>query len=834
MQDKQEQFGILLLHPSFASSRGANDLHQQESIVGFAVAVVKLEQLFQSLVAKDLPEGIVAKVSDPLAPDEASRVLYRYPAHGLGTTDYIVPWERKLQFGDRSLTLTVHASDRYSTLNRPWLAWAIGAAAMLFVSVFQILMLVITGRTSQIQRQVDEQTIELSERNQALLTSESKLNRVIDAMPEVVLVIDAQGIIQNVNERVQAVLGYESSELTGKSIDMLVPAATRGHHSALRERYTAHPEIRPMGLGRELFALHKDGRNIPVEIALAPMSTAAPLLIIVTVIDISQRLIKEQALRDSEQRFRLMSESIHDYSIVFLDEAGTVSTWNKGLQRIKGYRGDEVIGKSILMFYTPEDLEKGLPDYLLAQAREHGSVENQGWRVRKDGTRFFADVIVTAIRNDEGDLIGYAKITRDVSERKRLEDNLKQYQENLESLVQSRTADLEVAKEAAEAASRAKTTFLSMASHELRTPMNGIMGTIALARRRAQDEKLLDYLDKADRSAKHLLTIINDVLDISRIEADKLTLARMPFSVGEVVAHIQDNLSDLASSKGVPLIVEGIEATGGQHYLGDPTRITQVLMNLVGNALKFTHQGEVRVMVELLAEQSKERLRFSVTDTGIGIRKDDLSRIFSPFEQADNGMTRKYGGTGLGLALCRRLLEAMGGVIGVNSVEGQGSTFWFEIPVPEKVRMTDISTRAVDEDLMRAVRDRHAGSHVLVAEDEPINQEIITSFLEDAGIVVTSANDGWEAVDAAKSKAFDLILMDMNMPNMGGIEATAKVRLIPGYQQIPIIALTANAFAEDKAICLQAGMNEHLGKPVIPGEFYATILRWLDWKASLE
>lgn len=832
VQGSREQLGMLLLVPVLTGIPREAD-KATPTLAGYAVAVIKIDQFFQAAIGKQLPEGMILEVIDPNPTTNGPSLIYRSSQAAEKAGRDALIWRSKLQLADREFSFTLKQSVAYAEIHRPWVAWAIGVVAMLFASVFQLLLLVVTGRTSLIQRQVDQQTLELNQQNQALLASEAKLNRVIDVMPEVVLVVDTHGVIQNANERVLDILGYQTSELLGQAVETLIPAHARHHHANLRQSYLQHPEIRPMGVGKELHALHKSGQEIPVEIALAPMSDTEPLFIIVTVVDISQRLAKEQALRDSERRFRLMSESIHDYSIIFLDENGVISTWNKGVERIKGYQGHEVLGQPISIFYTPEDKAAGLPEQLLAHACKFGSVENQGWRVRKDSTRFFADVIVTAIRDESGELIGYAKITRDVSERKRLEDDLRHHQGNLELLVQQRTADLEVAKEAAEAASRAKTAFLSMASHELRTPMNGIMGTISLAKRQTDDPKLLDYLSKADRSAKNLLSIINDVLDISRIEADKLTLMEVPFSIREIVGHVQDSLDDLAANKGLTLVFTGGDSLLGYIFQGDPTRITQILMNLVGNALKFTQKGGVEVDVAIQGQSGGQRvLHFEVRDTGIGIAEKDISRIFNPFEQGDSSTTRKYGGTGLGLALCKRLAEAIGGSIGIASTEGVGSTFWFNIPAIVANYQDLPPNEESDSRYFELLISRHAGANILIAEDEPINQEIVMSMLEDAKLNVFAVNDGAEAVKAAKSRPFELILMDMNMPNLDGIEASHQIRSIPGYEKTPIIALTANAFSEDRNACLEAGMNDHIGKPVIPGALYAAVLRWLDFRTG--
>ncbi|MCB1909227.1 MAG: response regulator [Rhodocyclaceae bacterium] len=417
---------------------------------------------------------------------------------------------------------------------------------------------------------------------------------------------------------------------------------------------------------------------------------------------------------------------------------------------------------------------------------------------------------------------------QDISQRKQLETELTEHRDHLEKLVAARTADLRIAKEAAEAASRAKTAFLSIASHELRTPMNGIMGTISLAMRRTQDRELLEFLGKAQRASKKLLAIINDVLDITRIEADRLALTTTRFCVPELLSAIGDALQDSADSKRLALVFAMDEELADQAFLGDPVRMTQILMNLVGNALKFTSAGSVTIRVaELAGTADHAHLRFEVEDTGIGIAAADLSRIFEPFEQVDTSQTRQYGGTGLGLALCRKLVEALGGDIAADSRPGIGSTFHFELPVGRSTAEPDDSPCDAEGEA-EAQLARHAGARVLVVEDEPVSLEIVCALLSDLGLSVSTANDGIEGVARAQASPFDLILMDMNMPRLGGIDACHEIRKIAIHAETPIIALTANAFVEDRDRCLEAGMDDHITKPVIPEVLFETLARWLD------
>jgi two-component system, sensor histidine kinase and response regulator len=547
-----------------------------------------------------------------------------------------------------------------------------------------------------------------------------------------------------------------------------------------------------------------------------------PLRMIGTHTDISERKQTEQALLHEKQ---LSADIINALPGVFymFDASGRFLRWNQYFKTVTGYSDNELATMQGPDFFRGDDRERVAAALQQVFREGEASIEavfhdrhGQGTPYLLSGTRMLLD--------GEAYLLG---VGIDISQRRAAEAELEQYRHHLEELVESRTTELAAAKEAAEAANIAKSAFLANMSHEIRTPMNGIIGMANILRRGGVTSQQAQRLDTIDASAQHLLSVINDVLDISKIEAGKLSLEEAPVIVSNLLANVSSILAERAKAKGIHLL---IEAEHLPHTLmGDPTRLQQALLNYATNAVKFTEQGTVTLRA-LKQDETADSviLRFEVKDTGIGITGEAMSRLFSPFEQADNSMTRKYGGTGLGLAITRRLAEMMGGQVGAESTPGVGSTFWFTVKLHKDGALAKAPATAMALDAEAEIRQHYAGQHILVVDDEPINREVAVTVLEDMDLLVDTAEDGAEAVTLAQKNRYAAIFMDMQMPNLNGMEATQQIRRLPGCQHIPIIAMTANAFAEDKERCLQAGMNEFLIKPFKPEEMFAILLRSLN------
>jgi len=628
------------------------------------------------------------------------------------------------------------------------------------------------------------------------------------------------------NARLIGMLGYRKGEVEvsfGKLVENLHPDDVDGLHKA----FVDHLKGVTSALDTEYRLRHRDGswtwiysRGKAVERDAA----GRVLRLIGTTMDVTARKRAEEAALESEEHARLALD------------AAEMAAW----------RWDIVTGTT---FWSEEQRNllgpcpaAGYPDFrdmVIEEDRAHflelgraalkaGSIYEAEFRLRRtDGAVCWLLARGNIRRDAEGKAVAITGVTQDITRRKQAEIELKMHRSQLETMVRERTIQLSRAKEAAEAANVAKSAFLANMSHEIRTPMNGILGMAYILRRSELTSKQRERLDTIDAAANHLLGILNDLLDISKIEAGKFIIEETPLAVENLLGSVASILAEAAAAKGVAIRID--EESLRARLVGDPTRLEQALLNLAGNAVKFTEQGHVTLRaLELHENESSVLVRFEVEDTGIGIPREAIPRLFHAFEQADNTTTRRYGGTGLGLAITRRLAELMDGEVGVESTPGMGSLFWFTARLGKPVAASDLNAVGIKlEQAENQLGRWHAGKRILVVDDEPVNREVARQQVEAAGLLCDEAVDGDEAVSMAAANRYAGILMDMQMPRLNGLDATRRIREIPGYGEVPIIAVTANAFAEDRARCIEAGMDDRLVKPFRPEMLFSMLGYWL-------
>jgi PAS domain S-box-containing protein len=651
----------------------------------------------------------------------------------------------------------------------------------------------------------------LREQEAKIRESERRLKVILDTAADAIITIDGRGTVRDFNKAAEAIFGYPADEVIGRSIEMLMSVDMAATHQGFIDAHVATGVNRIIGVGREVQGRRSDGKLVDLDLAISAVAGGDSLFTGI-LRDITDRKRTQAALVESEQRMRLLADSATD--IISLHAPDTTMIYvSPSCQAQLGIEPNDMIGRRLEEFVHPDDL----PVAELTRSGERvGPAGSAVFRLRhRDGRWLWFESVSGRLEGTRDHGAGILTSMREVTERIRYEQELRDASDRLAAQaveLRKLAVDLDVARRIAEQASDAKSQFLAMMSHELRTPMTGVMGMVDLLNGTPLSDEQRGYVRTLGASAGILLTILNDVLDFSKIEAGHLLIEEIDFDLRRIVDDVLQLFSGRAVEKGVTLTAD-IPADAPRVVRGDPTRLRQVLFNLVGNALKFTEAGGIQVRLAGHRTDGADdgvSLRFEVSDSGMGLTEEQRSRLFEAFVQADTTTTRRFGGTGLGLAICKRLVEAMGGEIGVESAPGAGSTFHFTVrlimghaePPPAKLVMT------LPASAKRGVR-------ILLAEDNEVNRLLVVKMLERLGHTATAVEDGRAAVEAARHGGYDMILMDMQMPVLDGASATREIRRFPGAAgRVPIVALTADVASGNRQRHLEAGLDGYFTKPI--------------------
>jgi len=701
---------------------------------------------------------------------------------------------------------------------------------------------------TDLANRVNQRTTELSHATAELERWQQRTDVILDTAHDAFVAVDANSAIIDWNRQAEVTFGWPRAKVLGQSLtDLVVPPALREtFESGMRE--FGETGAWPVGNDRfETVALRHDGQEFPVELSVWPLRLGDGYTLNAFVRDITERKRVEQELKayatkieaknealqrtaaelasaneslwKTEERFRLLVDGVKDYAICMLDPAGFIVSWNAGAERIKGYDAEEIIGRHFSCFYDPDDSVVQTPDQDLQSAAIEGRFDREGWRIRKDGSKFLANVIITALRNREGTLQGFSKVTCDITDRRRAEQALQDYAAKLEST----NEDLQKYAAAAEAATLAKSEFLANMSHELRTPLNAILGFSEGLLERAEKHPLnghqKDRLTKIKQSGEHLLSLINNVLDIAKVEAGQMRAHAVRFDVAALAAEVSDLATALLSSKPDVRFVVDLD-TSLITLTSDRDKVKQILINLVSNAIKFTDRGSVTLDVRA---DGDDYVRMSVEDTGIGIPKDHLPRVFEKFHQVDTFR----GGTGLGLSICQTFADLIGASLTVRSIEGQGSSFSLCVPLVLKEQQTGSLQKSLEEirDQCRMDAASTGAPKILCIEDNPTNLLVLCEYLVDAGYAVLPALNSEEGLSLALAEQPEAITLDLMMPLVDGWEILRQLKGDRQTRNIPVIMTTA---IDNQEVAFSLGSDGYLVKPISRTRLLETIQRLLS------
>ncbi|MEO8033822.1 MAG: PAS domain S-box protein [Acidobacteriota bacterium] len=632
---------------------------------------------------------------------------------------------------------------------------------------------------------------------------------LVDALEDyAIFLLSPEGVIKTWNRGGQRTFGYDESEVTGRHFSLFYEAGDRANDKPGHELEVAASEGRVEDQG---WRLRKDGTrfwaNTVINVLRGEEGDIRGFAKITR--DMTEQRAATERLRHSTEIFQLLVTSVRDYAIFMLDPTGHVATWNAGAQSLKGYKPEEIIGRHFSAFYSQEDLDNHKPERELELARQNGSVEDEGWRLRKDGTRFWANVVITAVRDAHGELVGFAKVTRDITERKNSEETRRALLEQREArlIAEQERSSVEASYRVVQEANRAKDEFLMTLSHELRTPMTAILGWARLLPTMAADEPLFrDAIDSIATNAQLQARLIDDILDVSRIVSGKLRLIPETVEISRLIMAAVDSVAATADAKDITITTALAPALGS--IVVDATRIQQVIWNLLSNAVKFTQrQGTVTVSARRTASQAQ----ISVTDNGEGIDPHFLAHVFERFRQAELPRTRIHGGLGLGLSIVRYIAEAHGGTITAMS-EGRGKGAWFTLTLPIRaVAATanrgekSVATPPLRNESLRNV-------DIVLVDDDTESRKVVTAILKGSGATLRAFPSAKAALEAIDERVPMLVITDIAMPDVDGYELTRQLRERPYGKQLKVVALTAFPAGSEQKL----EFNSYLTKPIDP------------------
>lgn len=647
-----------------------------------------------------------------------------------------------------------------------------------------------------------------------LLASEERFHQLVDAVQDyAIFMLDASGHVASWNLGASKIKGYEPSEVIGRHFSLFYTpedvAANVPAQVLECVRQTGRYEA-------ESWRVRKDGERFWANVVITALKQGGTVVGFAKVTrDLTKKRAAEDELRRSEERFRLLVEGVGDHAIFMLDPQGRVSTWNSGAQRLTGHSSEDILGRHFGVFFPQEDVDQGRPTHELSRALENGRCEVEGWRVRKEGTRFWANSSVTPLYDPRGELLGFAKVTRDLTERRRNEEMRR-------TLERERSARelAEVVARKAEEANRIQDEFLATVSHELRTPLNAIIGWAKVLRQKDLEPMLAKGLEVIDRNAEAQLRIVEDILDVSRVITGKLRIEPKATDLALIASAAVEMVRPSAAAKDISVSLSGCEQPC--LLLGDPDRLQQVVSNLLSNAIKFT-PSRGTVQVTLFCGESSVGL--AVSDTGRGIEPPFLPHVFDRFKQEDSSTTRRHGGLGLGLALVRHIVELHGGQVKAES-SGIGHGARFTITLPARVT-SPASTSSSERTSQNPFSGLLNGLRAVVVDDDPDARELLSAVLTGGGASVEIAGSANEGLEAVRRFQPDVLVSDIGMPGEDGFSFIRRVRSLPVEEggAVPSVALTAYTRDEDRAKALTAGFSMHLSKPISPNELISALLK---------